>query len=974
MNHTKLLLLKMLIFTLLLFIGISSLPVAEAEEDCISCHPIDINAMSAGIHGNINNASISDIFPACNSCHVDGSTRTCEYCHVKELEATTFNNTTIITEHRSNADDIKTDASCVVCHINSVNSSPAFNSDYQRVAHYGTTTNLMTSVNRSVDCKWCHFTNSGNISWGAPADPRSLPSIDHTKFVSSNVTSNQECYGCHSDESIPDNFHNASLNIKAGGKDCVLCHEIEVLTGQLFGIDVSAMNTSKNIHYNLNRRAIATTTLNPDNVRCWACHGDGDGTAASQPDVHPVNYKTPKNCNNNDCHTLNQSIFNEPMIYGHFESAELLNNTDEDASTPISTIITCEICHINNIIYNRDDVMSFNITDIDTYSVSHYGSIENLVTPSNCIYCHIEEGNDEDFGDAPSPNDKISPFSDNKVEKTIQYGKIWNIGSGYTLTLDGISLNGKSALTTLKYDNKIIDEMVFSRGDSYDYHIDVKDTDDNIRTINITSFNVTQVFSEGVGKGAIKLEGYKWKRIHNESTNEGCYTCHTNDYLVKTNQYTIIDRDSDDTYYTELYADFNDESSPEVKIMELTDDSLYSNNSWHIGEYIFTIEEIDIDGGQALLSLEIAGIEVDKNILNVGEVYEYDTDLTINNHTIEDIIFFSARLDYIFVGLQSNSAVFTDVKIISPNLDHIENDEYIGGYNSSWLRINDTFNIGGVPQSLHSPALFIGAVTGSDCLLCHSATSPVSAQVIDTTDTGLGVHNTLNADEKSADILAHNISKACWACHGDGAEPPEHCEDIPKECNDCHRTGRFDAIDLSGVPHGIGTVCQSCHGTTHNVQPLAARATIRNYEILDNDVVKGETLNLSVIASAGWGMNIEAVEYFIDHVGNGTLIGIGMIAQDGAFDSQVESAHATIDTASMEYGSHTIYVRAKERNRWGNFKEIKINVVRPNGLNTILPGNFFKFYIKPALFTLLTLTIFVLAYRLFRRHSKHGGL
>ncbi|MBW6471037.1 MAG: hypothetical protein K0A90_07440, partial [Methanosarcinaceae archaeon] len=261
-----------------------------------------------------------------------------------------------------------------------------------------------------------------------------------------------------------------------------------------------------------------------------------------------------------------------------------------------------------------------------------------------------------------------------------------------------------------------------------------------------------------------------------------------------------------------------------------------------------------------------------------------------------------------------------------------------------------------------------------DCVKCHDTSMGFEIPSIDAISSSLGVHGNLNQNTTNNTILTNVIDKACWACHGNGDEPTTHHEPYPKACNDCHRTGHYGAIDLSDVPHGIGTVCQSCHGPTHNVHPLAARATISDYEILDNDIVKGESLDLSVIASAGWGMNIEAVEYFIDNTGNGTLTGIGMTAQDGAFDSNVEYAHATIDTTDMEYGSHTIYVRAKERNRWGYIKEIPINVTEPNDFNTVLPEKNIPLYIKLTLFTLLPVAIFIIAYYLFRRYSSHVGL
>ncbi|TFH40090.1 MAG: hypothetical protein E4G94_10145 [ANME-2 cluster archaeon] len=73
------------------------------------------------------------------------------------------------------------------------------------------------------------------------------------------------------------------------------------------------MNVSGAVHYDLNRGA--EVDEDPNSVRCWACHGDGDGSEAAQPDDgHPDNFRNPLNCSEKDCHNVNQSIFGEPMI------------------------------------------------------------------------------------------------------------------------------------------------------------------------------------------------------------------------------------------------------------------------------------------------------------------------------------------------------------------------------------------------------------------------------------------------------------------------------------------------------------------------------------------------------------------------------------------------------------------------------------------------------------------------------------
>jgi hypothetical protein len=189
----------------------------------------------------------------------------------------------------------------------------------------------------------------------------------------------------------------ATLNYK----DCVSCHGIGGIRPEKLQIDVQAMNMSDIIHYDLNRGA--EDELDPDNVRCWACHGDGDGSEAAQPvGRHPENYDNPRNCSGGDCHSINQSIFNEPMVYEHFMYADVLDNEGNVLPTAnISTGVGCDRCHINSVMETRDTIIPSDIA-----LVSHYGSTYELMaypdfTMTDCVYCH--EGHyKEDWGEGIS--------------------------------------------------------------------------------------------------------------------------------------------------------------------------------------------------------------------------------------------------------------------------------------------------------------------------------------------------------------------------------------------------------------------------------------------------------------------------------------------------------------------------------------------------------------------------------------------
>ncbi len=150
------------------------------------------------------------------------------------------------------------------------------------------------------------------------------------------------------------------------------------------------MNDSRAIHKNLNSGA--TASVNSENRKCWACHGNG-----SQPGSgHPANYDKPFNCTN--CHvpgagqnfnyTPNNSLLNVSQHYW--------NGT----SIRTSAATSCYLCH------NKSEMMLGISLDPDgggtvygganggNNSTSHYGKNRtdlrtwNSSRAVNCSYCH----------------------------------------------------------------------------------------------------------------------------------------------------------------------------------------------------------------------------------------------------------------------------------------------------------------------------------------------------------------------------------------------------------------------------------------------------------------------------------------------------------------------------------------------------------------------------------------------------------
>jgi hypothetical protein len=192
-------------------------------------------------------------------------------------------------------------------------------------------------------------------------------------------------------------------------RNCIACHD----TGGSapYNVDFTLSDSSNSVHRTLNFNDSNSVTLN--NSKCWGCHGDGDLSEAAQPENdHPSNYKTPKNCNNNACHSISQSKYQETMIYSHFEKANLNNNPNDLTNYNITTTEQCENCHYNSLV-TEDSISKLAL-------VSHYASKENLIDSFDCVYCHLDKDNSEDWGNATLINkDRVGIIKVNREDNNL---------------------------------------------------------------------------------------------------------------------------------------------------------------------------------------------------------------------------------------------------------------------------------------------------------------------------------------------------------------------------------------------------------------------------------------------------------------------------------------------------------------------------------------------------------------------------
>ncbi|MDD5614910.1 MAG: hypothetical protein PHH85_01775, partial [Candidatus Methanoperedens sp.] len=231
---------------------------------------------------------------------------------------------------------------------------------------------------------------TGNNTYGASTS--NYEYTNHSLYTpfSSNLN-DSACNRCHGYQygftRITQLMHNQS---SVGGPDCVGCHDIGGIV-LLSKIDVTATNDTNAIHKNLNSNA--TATVDSNNRRCWACHGNG---SAPSPNTHPTNYKTPYNCT--DCHVQGAG-----QNFNYTPNNTLLNVSQHywnGASIKTTAVSTCYTCHIKSemmIAANDPDAGTgavYSGANGGNNSTSHYGKKRtdlhtwNGSQAVNCSYCH----------------------------------------------------------------------------------------------------------------------------------------------------------------------------------------------------------------------------------------------------------------------------------------------------------------------------------------------------------------------------------------------------------------------------------------------------------------------------------------------------------------------------------------------------------------------------------------------------------
>ncbi|MDI6859536.1 MAG: hypothetical protein QMC85_03485, partial [Methanocellales archaeon] len=517
---------------------------------------------------------VTNINLACKACHgggeVGGSAKhrdaTPKYCHDCHIYGNL--SAPIVTDHIPKGLNVSTDVFtgikspaygyCSVCHNSSLGSytDPTPGTRNATTSHYGTNVSLMTPSVNSTNCRWCHYDEYGNTSWGVPGDPKVTVPYYHKAS-----TTNDDCYLCHVvPVAMPLTFHVPELiEGESGGPNCTKCHDIG---GGIQDVNVTAMNRTDAIHKYLNEDATASAG-NESNKRCWACHGeddDSDGIAneTEQPvDDHPSNYKEPYRCV--DCHITQR--FNAYLVTEHFSDADEIK-TDQSYTGNEA----CLVCHRD---VREMMIPPSQINDPDgpgavygganggNNSTSHYGKkrtdLSALVnTDDYCNYCHSNASTAFDFVDAN--NKEISEHTANvtadiKNATTLSCNRsdCHNIGRIHNETL---TIPSVSAWTSGKQDRCSPCHLPTDTGSS----LNVSNEWHNTTTGKITDCTYCH-------NADVLAIGNAYQNIHSDNLTKGgnasfddCYECHQDSSLVFTSktilEHTNASADVSATYLT----------------------------------------------------------------------------------------------------------------------------------------------------------------------------------------------------------------------------------------------------------------------------------------------------------------------------------------------------------------------------------------------------------------------------------------
>jgi len=340
------------------------------------------------------------------------------------------------------------------------------------------------------------------------------------------------------------------------------------------------------------------------------------------------------------------------------------------------TEASCMDCHRNDIPDSLFSINSRTEEDAINATVSHYG-VPDVLDTRECIDCHENEDIGKKWGDAPDPREILRyeyVENSNDTSDTYRTGEVWRLKNEYEIVVGPVSSTGSSVWIDLAHNGVSVQRELVSEGGVFEYEIkkdwikSKSNADDDLygtghetykhrkssksSYTTIADLEVDDIFTSGM-MGVVTFKGLIIKsRIHIETENKPCYTCHVDGYRY----YAPEDGDS----YVVLRntgADGDHDDSDDITIgrvpINFTEHEhrmQYVQSGWDLGYgYLLQITEIDLVGRKALVELSKDGKVLQREVVPEGEMFRYNTTITDKEgHTMEDVPVFEMRIAEVF--------------------------------------------------------------------------------------------------------------------------------------------------------------------------------------------------------------------------------------------------------------------------------------------------------------------------------------
>ncbi len=782
---------------------------------CWGCH----NNYSGQLINPTHTEPVSKL-PNCENCHDSPSPYNSEYLKTPPMQ---------VKEHKPDGEDIRTNASltsCEICHNISLTILPPpvdvkYPEPKNYISHYGRQrTDLLKLRNGEniTECAYCHNNQTGEYI-------AMFQNIEKANITHNGST---ECYVCHGIGRIHD--LNLSIPKMTGGNSiCLFCHDLpeksngKVVKQSEFSISVHANIDCTDCHTPrqefkgiiVNGESISRIFNVPSNIEWMNVTPEdssiidlrlispdnktytGENTSIISPipgnwtsiisDVggdssysvtldfsmnHPGS--TPKICA--DCH-----------IDGFGDAVKVYRHITNRSIVPTDT--SCVTCHSRDAPYARTQAMK----------ASHYAPNPPLDS-GDCTHCHYDVVSG--FGNPPDPRNHTRHAD---ISVTLTTGEAYKLVDNYSITL--IETAQDVGIFQIEKDGQILSREILGKGDAFEYEVTGIEPEET-RIINLT---VNKLFSSRKGYVA-QLSGTALvSRIHRETERDSCYACHDKEY--RTNMpdgmdYYVIKKEIENVTLLRMPVNFSENKT----IM------LGAGQGWDAGEgFYLDVQDVSTDRGNAKLRLYRNGTLIEDALVGEGSNFTYEEKVLDRK-----IIVFTIKLDSIFIG-QKPVVVLSHARLVAGEQFILNSTKQVTRYGTpvKYLWLDSMLSVGKKPDNFHVNTITPGEYN-PDCISCHTGEG-IAPIKIDLESFKMGVHAGLNNNATHTVFLSDDVSKACWACHGNGSEPDEHLANnlgnyTPKICVECHVNPVFEAKQVyshyPGAAVSTRATCIDCHSNT----------------------------------------------------------------------------------------------------------------------------------------------------------------